>query len=142
MEGKQAPKEAQIQVDYLAELGLLNDSIRQAKNDYHDYIQTNITELGKRDLFGQPDFFNRFDQRFTYQKPIFAMVKMLANALRVRNGNILAASAAYNAGLSKTWTRQPVYKRYGLIPAYEETSRYVSKVVANYEEISLRYRSL
>ena len=67
------------------------------------------------------------------------MVKMLANALRVRNGNILSASAAYNAGLSKTWTKQPIYQRYGFIPAYAETSRYVSKVVANYEEISLRY---
>ena len=136
---KLAPKEAQKQIDYLTELDSINADIRQAKTDYHDYIHTNITELGKRDLFGESNFFNQFDQRFTYQKPIFAMVKMLANALRVRNGNILAASAAYNAGLSKTWTRQPIYKRYGLIPSYEETSRYVSKVVANYEEISLRY---
>ncbi|MFT7186145.1 MAG: hypothetical protein ACI84K_001538 [Pseudohongiellaceae bacterium] len=136
---KLASKEAQKQVNYLTELGSINERIRQAKYDYHDYIHTNITELGKRDLFGESEFFNNFDQRFTYQKPIFAMVKMLANALRVRNGNILSASAAYNAGLSKTWTTQPIYKRYGFIPAYEETSRYVSKVVANYEEISLRY---
>jgi hypothetical protein len=136
---KLASKEAQKQVDYLTELGSINDSIRQAKTDYHEYIHTNITELGKNDIFGESEFFNQFDQRFTYQKPIFAMVKMLANALRVRNGNILAASAAYNAGLSTTWTKQPIYKRYGFIPPYEETSRYVSKVVANYEEISLRY---
>jgi len=136
---KLAPKEAQKQVDYLSELALINADIKQAKSDYHNYITANITELGKSDLFAESNFFNQFDQRFTYQKPIFAMVKMLANALRVRNGNILAASAAYNAGLSKTWTKQPIYKRYGLIPAYEETSRYVSKVVANYEEISLRY---
>lgn len=138
-QGKLASKEAQKQVDYLTELGSINDAIRQAKNEYHEYIQVNITELGKRDLFGESEFFNRFDQRFTYQKPIFSMVKMLANALRVRNGNILSASAAYNAGLSKTWTKQPIYQRYGFIPAYAETSRYVSKVVANYEEISLRY---
>jgi hypothetical protein len=138
---KIASKQAQKQIAYLAELDAINQNISQAKQDYHDYIQTNITELGKRDLFAQSDFFNGFDQRFTYQKPIFAMVKMLANALRVRNGNILAASAAYNAGLSKTWTKQPIYQRYGLIPAYEETSRYVSKVVANYEEISKRVRS-
>jgi len=136
---KLASKEAQKQVDYLTELAVINADIREAKSNYHDYIYTNITEIGKRDLFGETEFFNQFDQRFTYQKPIFAMVKMLANALRVRNGNILSASAAYNAGLSKTWTKQPIYKRYGLIPSYEETSRYVSKVVANYEEISLRY---
>jgi len=138
---KLGSKEAQKQIDYLSELKDINQNIKLAKHDYHNYIQANITELGKRDLFAESDFFNQFDQRFTYQKPIFAMVKMLANALRVRNGNILAASAAYNAGLSRTWTKQPIYKRYGVIPAFEETSRYVSKVLANYEEISQRYNS-
>lgn len=138
-QGQAAPEEAQKQLDYMAELSEIDNSIDQAKENYIDYLETNITELGKRDLFGQTAFFNQFDERFTYQKPIFAMVKMLANALRVRGGNILSASAAYNAGLSTTWTNQPIYTQYGLMPAYEETSIYISKIIANYEEISRRY---
>ncbi len=140
-QGQEAPEEAQNQLDYIAEISEINSSIAEAKKNYVDYLETNITELGKRDLFGQTEFFSRFDERLTYQKPIFAMVKMLANALRVRSGNILSASAAYNAGLSKTWTNQPIYTQYGLMPAYEETSLYVSKIVANYEEISQRYHT-
>lgn len=140
-QGEEAVEEAQKQLDYMAEISEINSSITEAKENYIDYLETNITELGKRDLFGQTAFFNQFDERFTYQKPIFAMVKMLANALRVRSGNILSASAAYNAGLSKTWTNQPIYTQYGLMPAYEETSLYVSKIIANYEEISQRYNS-
>lgn len=137
--GKKATQEAQKQLDYMAELAVMDSQIKEAREQYVDYIETNIRELGKQDLFGQTDFFLKFDERFTYRKPIFAMVKMLANALRVRNGNVLAAAAAYNAGLSRTWTSQPVYTDYGLIPAYDETSLYVSKVVANYEEIAKRY---
>ena len=138
-QGQEAPEVAQKQLDYLAEISEINSKITEAKENYVDYLETNITELGKRDLFGQTAFFSQFDERLTYQKPIFAMVKMLANALRVRSGNILSASAAYNAGLSNTWTSQPIYTQYGLMPAYEETSLYVSKIVANYEEISQRY---
>ena len=138
---REASQEAQRQIDYMAELATLRASINQARRNYVDYINTNITELGKRDLFGQTDFFKRFDERFTYRKPIFAMVNMLANALRVRNGNILTAAAAYNAGLSRTRTRQPIYSDYGLIPNFEETTVYISKVVANYEEIYKRYHA-
>lgn len=138
---QQESEKAQQQLDYMTELREINEQIAETKASYVDYLETNITELGKRDLFGQTEFFSEFDERFTYQKPIFAMVKMLANALRVRGGNILSASAAYNAGLSKTWTSQPIYTQYGLMPAYEETSLYVSKIVANYEEISQRYNA-
>lgn len=139
--GQDAAKEAQAQLDYQEALSDFNRRISQAKEQYIDYLETNITELGKRDLFGHTAFFNQFDERFTYKKPIFAMVKMLANALRVRNGNILSASAAYNAGLSRTWTSEPIYTEYGLLPAYEETSTYISKIIANYEEISIRFHA-
>ncbi|UZE96914.1 lysozyme family protein [Alkalimarinus alittae] len=140
-QGQSASEEAQAQLNYMAKISEINIAISQAKENYIDYLETNITELGQRDLFGQTAFFNQFDERFTYQKPIFAMVKMLANALRVRSGNILSASAAYNAGLSRTWTNQPIYTQYGLLPAYEETSTYISKIIANYEEIAQRYHS-
>ncbi|MBV1919399.1 MAG: hypothetical protein KUG73_01855, partial [Pseudomonadales bacterium] len=86
-------------------------------------------------------FFVAFDERFTYKKPIFAMVHMLANALRVRNGNMLAAAAAYNAGLSRTWTDEVLYTQYGQLPNYSETNRYLSRIIANYEEISRRFRA-
>ncbi|WP_250655066.1 transglycosylase SLT domain-containing protein [Alkalimarinus coralli] len=141
VQGKSGAIEAEKQLKYLEGLKEINQNITEAKENYTHYLETNINELGKRDLFGEIEFFNQFDERFTYKKPIFAMVKMLANALRVRNGNILAASAAYNAGLSRTWTSEPIYTQYGLMPAYEETSLYVSKIIANYEEISQRYYS-
>ena len=44
-QGKQAAQEAQVQLDYLAELEAINDRIKQAKSDYHDYIPVSYTHL-------------------------------------------------------------------------------------------------
>ncbi|MCG8312746.1 MAG: transglycosylase SLT domain-containing protein [Pseudomonadales bacterium] len=138
-EGKFGMEEALKQIERNDKIAEFNKQINQAKDNYVDYIETNITELGKRDIFNHTDFFVNFDERFTYKKPIQAMVHMLANALRVRNGNILAAAAAYNAGLSRTWTNEALYTSYGTLPNYAETSQYLSRIVANYEEIANYY---
>ena len=138
-EGKFGMEEALKQIERSEKINEFNKLISQAKDNYVDYIETNITELGKRDIFNHTDFFVNFDERFTYKKPIISMVHMLANALRVRNGNILAAAAAYNAGLSRTWTDEALYTSYGTLPNYAETSQYLSRIVANYEEIANHY---
>ncbi len=140
-EGKFGMQQAQKQIERNEKIAEYNAKIKQAKNNYIEYIETNITELGKRDIFHHTDFFVRFDERFTYRKPVFSMVHMLANALRVRGGSILAATAAYNAGLSRTWTNEALYTNYGKLPNYAETSQYLSRIVANYEEIAARYYS-
>lgn len=138
-EGKFGMKEAQSQIERNRRLEEINKEITDARNHYLDYVETNIKELGNNDIFGETGFFTGFDERFTYRKPINAMVHMLANALRVRNGNILSAAAAYNAGLSRTWTDEALYTRYGTLPNFAETSSYLSRIVANYEEIATRF---
>jgi len=138
-EEKPGKQQAQEQLQRIRTLREYDNKINSAKKDYLDYITTNIEVLGGGDIFKHEDFFSAFDERFSYKKPIFAMVSMLTNALRVRSGNILAAAAAYNAGLSRTWTNEVLYTQYGKLPNFDETSRYLSRVVANYEEISKRF---
>ena len=138
-EGKSGMQEATRQIQRNHQIESFSQKIRTTKDNYIDYLETNITELGKRDIFLETDFFVKFDERFTYRKPIDAMVHMLANALRVRGGNILSAAAAYNAGLSRTWTNEALYTNYGTLPNFAETSQYLSRIVANYEEIANRY---
>lgn len=140
-EGKDGRDKALRQQQRDARLVEFSNEIRQARNDYQDYLEINITELGKRDIFGNSQFFQAFDERFTYKKPIHAMVHMLANSLRVRNGNMLAAAAAYNAGLSRTYTREALYNAYGTLPNFSETSAYLGRIIANYEEIAQRFHA-
>ncbi len=140
-EGKEGRNFAKLQLNRGDVLRDYDQKVKQAKNDYVTYINANVEELGQRDIFKKSSFFVAFDERFTYKKPIFAMVHMLSNALRVRNGNMLAAAAAYNAGLSRTWTGEVLYTQYGQLPNYSETNRYLSRIIANYEEISRRFRA-
>ena len=138
-EEKSGKQQAQDQLQRIKTLREYDKKIDSVKKDYLDYITTNIEVLGGRNIFENEKFFIGFDERFSYKKPIFAMVSMLANALRVRSGNILTAAAAYNAGLSRTWTNEVLYTQYGQLPNFDETSRYISRVIANYEEISKRF---
>ena len=140
-EGKEGSNFAKLQLNRDDVLRDYDQKIKQAKKDYVTFINANVEALGEGDIFKNPSFFVAFDERFTYKKPIFAMVHMLANALRVRSGNMLAAAAAYNAGLSRTWTDEILYTQYGQLPNYSETNRYLSRIIANYEEISRRYRA-
>lgn len=138
-EGKEASLRASEQLERNNKIDEIGQQISDAKTNYRTYIETNIYEVGNGDLFNNTSFFAGFDERFTYRKPINAMVHMLANALRVRGGNILSAAAAYNAGLSRTWTNEALYSQYGKLPNFAETSQYLSRIVANYEEISNRF---
>lgn len=114
-----------------------NTRRRQARDEFKEYLQANVEG---RSIFNDKDlqFILGFDERFTYKKPIHGMVKMMARALRARNGNILAASVGYNAGLSTTKEEDGVYKLYGKIPAIEQSTQYLSHVLVNHFEIMKR----
>lgn len=93
-----------------------------------------------RSIFNPQDrlFFEQFDQRVLYEHSINAMVRMMAENLRARGGNILAATAGYNAGLGNTTSPAGVYTTYGRIPNFAETVEYVSKILVHHHEISRR----
>ncbi len=124
------------QLSYRRRLTEYDRRIGQARDDFREYLRANVEG---RDIFNPADvaFLIRFDERFTYRKPVFAMVKMLAEALRARHGNVLAATAAYNAGLRST-ADIGMYEPYGKIPFIEETVTHVSHVLINYHEIYSR----
>jgi len=130
---------SQQQLDYLSKLEEFDEQISLVKIQYKEYLEANIknTEENK-DIFQETDFFVSFDERFTYKKPIFAMIDMLTKGLRARNGNILTAAAGYNAGLRSTYFNENVHKSYGKIPAFEETTIYLSRIIGNHHEIVKR----
>jgi hypothetical protein len=121
----------------LKEMEALERSIGQARTNYMDFLKANYAG---RSIFNRSDlaFLVRFDERVTYKKPILAMVTMMAEHLRVRNGNLLAATAGYNAGLPTTSSTFRIYKDYGGIPAIEETVKYLNLIVVNHHEIIKR----
>jgi hypothetical protein len=121
---------------YLDKLKEYDEKMRQAQESYRTYLLVNVE--GK-DIFSESDleFILSFDERFSYKKPIFAMVEMMTRGLRARNGNILAATIGYNAGLNST-IDDGMYKPYGKIPAIEESTTYLSHVLINHYEITRR----
>jgi hypothetical protein len=129
------------QLAFRDELEEMDKKITEAKNNYRFYLESNTTVEGVRlDLFENTEFLVQFDERFTYKKPIIAMVKMLTRHLRARNGNILAAAAGYNAGLSRTIDYGP-YKPFGKIPTILETADYLSHILVVHHEINQRLQS-
>ena len=129
-------KSAKAHLSYWKKLADYDAKVTKARDQYRQYLQANIR--GK-DIFNNRDLnmILNFDERFTYKKPIFAMVKMLTKALRARNGNIIAASVGFNAGLSST-RAYGAYEPYGQIPAIEQTTTYISHVLINHYEITRR----
>ena len=115
----------------------LDADMDEARQNYREFLRVNFKG---RSIFNQKDlaFLNRFDQRVLYRAPVQAMVRMMAEHLRGRNGNILAATAGYNAGLSSTRYPYGIYEPYGIITPYRETVKYVSKIGINYHEILMR----
>jgi hypothetical protein len=126
-------RDAEAYLAYQQDLARLDSELDQARDDYTEYLKANFEG---RDIFRKADitFLRSFDERVTYKKPCSAMVKMLAQGLKARNGNMLAAAAAYNAGLGRT-SAPGCYQPYGRIPAIEETVTYISRIVVNHHEI-------
>lgn len=122
----------------LDRMDLLQASYAMARDNCVIYLNENFRG---RSIFDPADaaFFERFDQRVLYQHSIGAMVKMMAENMRSRSGNIFAATAGYNAGLGSTdFPKAGIYSPYGRIPNFAETVDYVSKILVNHHEISRR----
>lgn len=115
----------------------LQSEYSQARDNARQYLQENFAG---RSIFNPQDvvFLEKFDQRVLYEHSIGAMVRMMAENLRARNGNILAATAGYNAGPGNTSYPSGVYASFGRIPNFGETVDYVSKIVINHYEITRR----
>ena len=103
----------------LAQKKKYDEQIQAARDQYREFIMAN---LEGRDIFNQNDvkFLLGFDERVTYKKPIFAMVKMLTKSLRAHNGSIIAAAAGYNAGC-RTPIANRLLKTFGTIHYVLET---------------------
>jgi len=103
------------------------------------YVESVLDRVRDRDIFSPVDlrFLEAFDQRFTYRS-LTAMVAYMGEELAKFNGNVVAATASYNAGRSAAMDRKHPFLRYGRIPGYEETSLYVSRIMNSFSEISQR----
>jgi soluble lytic murein transglycosylase-like protein len=115
----------------------LDREVKEARKNFKAYLKANFegrSIFDKRDLA----FLVDFDERVTYRKPVRAMCRMLAENLRARSGNVVAAAAGYNAGLGNTADPSHVYEPYGKIPGFDETVRYVSRILVNHHEIVRR----
>jgi hypothetical protein len=121
----------------LDRMDLLQAKYDTARDNCRLYLSENFKD---RSIFSPQDtaFFEKFDQRVLYPYAINAMVKMMAENLRARSGNILAATAGYNAGLGNTDSKSGVYSSYGRIPNFSETVEYVSRILVNHHEITRR----
>lgn len=121
----------------LDEADRLHRAIGLARDNYRGFLRANFEG---RSIFNRKDlrFLSDFDERVLYAKPISAMTQIMARHLKARNGNILAATAGYNAGLGRTRYRSRIYDRYGRIPAIEETVNYVSRILIKHHEILQR----
>ena len=134
--GKADRVAAQKQLDYLEKLQEYDLIRKEARDNYRTYLRENVSG---RNIFNPQDleFIVKFDERFTYKKPVMAMVQMMAEGLRSRNGNILAATIGYNAGISST-AGGGRYKRYGRIPAIDQSVDYLSHILINHYDIMQR----
>jgi soluble lytic murein transglycosylase-like protein len=128
---------ARAYLQALDEADRLYQAIGQARDNYRGFLQANFEG---RSIFNRNDlrFLSDFDERVLYAKPISAMTRIMARHLKARNGNILAATAGYNAGLGRTRYRSRIYDRYGRIPAIEETVNYVSRILIKHHELLQR----
>lgn len=115
----------------------LQDRYSAARDAYRSYLEENFRG---RDIENPSDrtFLEQFDQRVLHSYAVDAMVKMMAEHLRALGGNILSATAGYNAGLGNARHDSRVYSPFGRIPNFSETVDYVSKIVVNHHEISRR----
>lgn len=121
--------------EYIGTRDRYRAQMSSARERYRQYLVDN--SQGKS-VLKDGALLAQIDERLTHEKPVQAMVQMLSEHLRARKGNILAAAAGYNAGLSRTNSTASLYKPYGLVPSINETVQYVSKIVVIYHELRLR----
>ncbi len=137
LSGGDATGKAKTWTDLWKRQEQLQSEAATATRNFRAYLEANFE--GR--VLGNPEddaFLADFDQRTLPRFAVPAMVRMMARHLRARGGNILAATAGYNAGLGTTDTDAAIYARYGRLPVIEETVTYVSRIVVHHHEIRTR----
>lgn len=121
----------------LDQMDVMQARYAQTRDNAKQFLLENFQN---RSIFNPQDvaFFEQFEQRVLYRFSVDAMVRLMADNMRARGGNILAATAGYNAGLGTTDYEWGVYAMYGRVPGIDETVDYVSKILINHHEISRR----
>lgn len=115
------------------DIAALDEACRQAKESFTFYLAVNTAG---RDVLYEPHraFLNSFDQRTLPVHAVPAMARYIASSLRARNGNVLAAWSAYNAGLGST-AASGYLKQYGKLPT-GDTATYAQKIVLVAEDLN------
>ncbi len=130
-------KKTQDYTQALIQAKQLQKQIVTCRKNYQTYLQANITDKNIFTINGLSKV-AAFDQRATLKQPIDAMVLMMARHLRECHGNIIAATAGYNAGLSTTKVTYGEEQPYGRLPVIQETVDYVNKIFIRHHELVKR----
>ncbi|MDO8642099.1 MAG: hypothetical protein Q7R76_00710 [Candidatus Woesearchaeota archaeon] len=117
------------------EIPAVEEAARRAKEEFKLFFAANISS---RDIFNEDDraFLNDFDQRTIGAHAVPSMARYIADSLKARNGNVLAAWSAYNAGLGST-SATGFLKPYGRLPN-GDTATYAQKIVLVAENLNTR----
>lgn len=115
----------------------LKEMSREQQEELRNYRRFLHANVKGRDIFDDKDrkFWEGFDQRFGYRKPIPAMAAYMAANLRECNGYVAAALIGYNAGMG--WVRE----KKGRMPMIKESIRYAEAIQFTYRDIARRANS-
>jgi hypothetical protein len=110
-------------------------AIDSAKENYAAFLHANFAG---RNVIDDDDraFLSRFDQRTVHEHAVQSMALYIARSLKARNGNVLAAWSAYNAGLGSTRGRGYL-RQYGKLPN-GGTATYAQKIVLVADDLNRR----
>lgn len=127
-------------LEVLREYRALREEEDPSASALRAYIRGIEEDFAKHDFFGEGRAALReIDARISYDAVPMA-VRYLARALDDTQGLASSAVAAYNAGPEAVRVREPrsILYRYGDLPTYPETVRYVQRFFAVYS--SMKYR--
>ncbi len=131
-------------VDLLEEYRRIVDAPDPAADALRDYV------AALEEVFARYQFFwdgraplGRIDGRVSYEAVVQA-VRYVARSLREHQGMASTAAASYNAGHEavRVRNRDSILHRFGDIPSYGETIRYVQRFMAVYSAIKYRLWAL
>lgn len=131
-------------LDVLKEYAALRDEEDPSANALKAYIRAIEEEFARHDFFGGGrEALEALDARVGY-RPVAETVRYLARTLDSFQGLATTAVASYNAGLDavRVSDSRSILHRFGVVPSYTETVRYVQRILASYSAIKYRLYDL
>jgi len=124
-------------LDVLADYRKIADAPDPADEALRDYVETLEADFSRHEFFwdGRKPL-GKIDGRVSYDV-LPPAVRYVARALREHQGMASTAAAAYNAGPEAVRVRNSdsILHRFGDVPTYGETIRYVQRFLAVYSAI-------